>query len=255
MNIADELSIQLYSLREFGDLERQLAALARAGFKRVEITGGHLEDAEATRALLDSNGMAAPTAHVPMSDLRNRLGWVAEQAKTIGITELFMPYLPPEEQGKSADGWQAIGAELGGMAEELGAHGLTLGYHNHDWELHPYSDGTAPLEHLFAGAVGSPLTFQADLAWIARGGGDPVSWMKALKTRLTSVHVKDIAPEGGNADEDGWSDVGAGVLDWTRLWQEAMRLGAKWMVLEHDKPKDPIGFASRSREYLLHRLG
>lgn len=254
MNIADELSIQLYSLRDFGDLQRQLEALAEIGFRRVEIIGAHLENAKTTRALLAANAMSAPTGHVSMEDLRNRLGWVADQANTVGIAALFMPYLPPEARPASPDGWQAIGAELGRMAEELGDHGLNLGYHNHDWELPPYSDLTTPLEHLFAGAVGSPLTFQADVAWIARGGGDPLACMKALKTRLTSVHVKDLAPEGANPDEDGWSNVGAGTLDWLRLWREAMILGAKWMVLEHDKPKDPIEFARASRAYLLRQL-
>ena len=39
MNIAEELSIQLYSLRDYGDLESQLAALAKAGFRRVELIG------------------------------------------------------------------------------------------------------------------------------------------------------------------------------------------------------------------------
>ena len=254
MNITEELSIQLYSLRYFGDLARQLEALAEIGFRRVELTGAHLIDANGTRALLDANGMTAPTAHVSMPDLRGRLGWVADQAKTIGIVELFMPAIPAEERGMSAEGWRAAGMELGAIAEKLERQGLKLGYHNHDWELRPYSDGSTPLEHLFTGAEGSPLTFEADVAWITRGGADPVAWMQALKTRLTAVHVKDIAVRGANLDEDGWSDIGTGVLDWQRLWREAMALGAKWMVLEHDKPKDPIGFARASRAYLLQQF-
>lgn len=255
MDIANELSIQLYSLRDFGDLRRQLEALAGIGFRRVELIGSHLDDAKDTRALLDAYGVSAPTAHVAMASLRSNLALVAEQAKIVGIAELFMPWLAPAERPASPAGWQAIGAELGTMAEHLGERDLHLGYHNHDWEIELFPDGTTPLEHLFAGAAGSPLTFQADLAWIARGGGDPVAAMKALRTRLTSVHVKDLAPEGDNPDEDGWSNVGAGTLDWSRLWQEARLLGAKWMVLEHDKPKDPIGFASASRAYLLRKFG
>ena len=50
MNIAEDLSIQLYSLREYGDLDRQLDALAELGFRKVETVGGHLADAAATRA-------------------------------------------------------------------------------------------------------------------------------------------------------------------------------------------------------------
>ena len=95
MNIAEELSIQLYSLRDYGDLDRQLDALAELGFRRVETVGGHLTDARATRAKLDARGIRAPTGHIGMADLRTRLGWVVDQAKIVGIEQLFMPAVCP----------------------------------------------------------------------------------------------------------------------------------------------------------------
>lgn len=251
MNIADQLSIQLYSLREYGDLDRQLDALAELGFRRVETVGGHLADASATRAKLDARGIKAPTGHVGMAELRTRLDWVAEQAKIVGIEQLFMPAVPLEEREGTPDAWRAIGAELGRMAERMAGHGLALGYHNHHWELIAFADGRTPLELLFEGANGSPLTFEADLAWLVRGGVDPMAWLDWYRDRLTAVHVKDIAPLGENLDEDGWSDIGAGTLDWPSLWHESLAHGAKWMVLEHDKPKDPVGFARASRDFLL----
>ena len=254
MNIAEDLSIQLYSLREYGDLDSQLAALAEIGFRRVEIMGSHLDDAKDTRARLDAHGLSAPTGHVSMDALRSRLDRVAEQAQIIGMSELFMPALPDAERTASADQWERTGAQLGWMAEKLKAQGLALGYHNHDWELSPFVDGTTPLERLFAGAAGSPLTFEADLAWLVRGGADPARWMRSQQQRLTAVHVKDLAREGADPAEEGWSNVGAGTMDWPMLWREAIRLGAKWMVLEHDKPKDPIGFARESRAYLLQHV-
>jgi sugar phosphate isomerase/epimerase len=251
MDVANDLSIQLYSLRHFGDLDRQLDALAEIGFRQVETIGGHLADAAGTRAKLDARGMRAPTGHVALMDLRARLDWVADQARTVGIEHLFMPAVPSEEREQAASRWRATGAELGLMAERLGAHGLALGYHNHHWELRPFPDGRLPLELLLEGAAGSPLTVEADLAWIVRGGGDPAQWLERLGDRLAAVHVKDLAPEGQNRDEDGWSDVGAGVMDWARLWPLSLGHGARWMVLEHDLPKDPVAFARNSRFYLL----
>jgi sugar phosphate isomerase/epimerase len=251
MNVADDLSIQLYSLRDYGDLDHQLDSLAELGFRKVETIGSQIADARDARAKLDARGMAAPTSHVAMADLRTRLDWVADQAQALGAAQLFMPAVPPEEREGDAAAWQAVGAELGGMAEALAGQGVALGYHNHHWELRAFSDGRTPLELLFAGAEGSPLTFEADLAWLVRGGADPVAWLDRYRGRVAAVHVKDIAPAGRNLDEDGWSDVGAGVLDWPRLWRESLAHGAKWMVLEHDKPKDPVGFARSSRAYAL----
>lgn len=254
MNIADELSIQLYSLREYADLDRQLAALAEIGFRRVETVGGHLADAKATRAALDRHGISAPTGHVGMADLRTRLDWVADQARTVGITQLFMPAVPPDEREVPAEHWRNIGRELAHMAEELAAKGLGLGYHNHHWELRPTPDGGMPMELLMQGAQGSKLTYEVDLAWLARGGADPEAWLDRFGDRLAAIHVKDIAKPGQGQDEDGWCDVGQGVLDWQRLWQASQAHGARFFVLEHDKPKDPVAFARNSRAYLLDTM-
>lgn len=255
MSIADELSIQLYSMRNHADLPRQLDALAELGFRRVETVGSHLADARATRAALDARGLSAPTGHVGMADLRSRPEWVAEQASALGITHLFMPAVPPEEREQPAERWQAVGAELADAAEKMAGYGLVLGYHNHHWELKPYADGTRPLEHLFEATAGAKLAWQADLAWLVRGGVDPVAWMERYKDRLVSIHVKDLAPQGQNADEDGWADVGKGTLDWPKLWRESVARGARFFVLEHDKPSDAVRFARDSRRYVLDRCG
>lgn len=251
MNVADDLSIQLYSLRAYGDLDRQLDSLAAIGFRLVETVGGHLADATATRTSLDKSGLAAPTGHVGLADLRHRLDWVVDQARIVGIEHLFMPAVPAEDRAQPADAWRAVGAELGELAERLAGHGLALGYHNHAWELETFPDGRVPLELLLEGAAGSRLTFEADLGWIVRGGGDPIAWLERLEGRLAAVHVKDLAPAGQNGDQDGWSDVGRGTLDWPRLWPLSLSHGARWMVLEHDRPADPVGFARNSRDFLL----
>jgi sugar phosphate isomerase/epimerase len=255
MNVARDLSIQLYSLRDYRDLEAQLAALTELGFRQVETLGGHLADAAATRRLLDRFGLAAPTGHVGLVELRERPDRVIEQAGTLGIEQLFMPAVPAgERDGQPADYWRALGAELGELAARWAGRGPALGYHNHHWELVPYADGTTPLEHLFAGAAGSPLNWEADLAWLARGGAEPLGWLERYGDRLVAVHVKDLASAGQNADEDGWATIGEGTLDWPRLWRESLARGARFMVLEHDKPRDPVGFARASRAFLLKHV-
>jgi sugar phosphate isomerase/epimerase len=149
-----------------------------------------------------------------------------------------------------AAGWRAVGKELGEIAETFEKSGIRLGYHNHHWELTPKEGGTTALELLFEGAGSSPLTWQADVAWLVRGGADPKPWLSRYRDRLTSAHVKDLAPAGQNQDEDGWADVGAGVLDWPDLWQACRAAGARWMVVEHDKPADPARTARASFTYL-----
>ena len=58
--------------------------------------------------------------------------------------------------------------------------------------------------------------------------------------------MKDIAPAGQNADEDGWADVGQGTVDWKALMAALRGIGVKHFVMEHDNPKDDVRFATRS---------
>ena len=66
--------------------------------------------------------------------------------------------------------------------------------------------------------------------------------------RIAAAHIKDIAPEGECVDEDGWADVGHGVMDWTAIMAALRKTDARWFVMEHDNPKDHSRFASRSIE-------
>jgi sugar phosphate isomerase/epimerase len=248
--LEDILSLQLWSLRDLGPVAAQLDAAAAAGLKLVEPYGGQLADPATLAAELAAHGLKAPTSHVGMGDLRGDLSRVAGLCGEVGITRLFMPAFGPDERGTRAADWRARGAELGGMAETLQGSGIALGYHNHFWEFDTCEDGRTALENLFDGAAGSPLAWQADVAWIARGGADPVAWMNRYAGILTSIHVKDQAAPGTHESEDGWCDLGRGTLDWPALWAAAVALGADPLVLEHDKPADPAAFARNSVAYI-----
>jgi sugar phosphate isomerase/epimerase len=255
MSNADLISIQLYSLRSLGDADRILDIVAEAGYSHVETLGSHLDDAKGTRARLDTRGLKASSGHVSLAALRERPDAIAEACKTVGFSLLLMPSVPPELRDSDAAFWRSLGKELGGMAERFQRHGIQLGYHNHHWELKPKEDGPSgssrdALAILFEAAGGSPLAWEADVAWLVRGGADPKALLARYRDRLAAAHVKDIAPAGQNVDQDGWADVGSGVLDWKDLWQACRANGAKWMVVEHDKPADPARTARACYAYL-----
>ena len=70
--------------------------------------------------------------------------------------------------------------------------------------------------------------------------------IKRYHDRVTSFHVKDLARPGENANEDGWADVGHGVLDWKALLPVMRDTPADVWVLEHDNPSDDARFARRA---------
>jgi sugar phosphate isomerase/epimerase len=245
------LSIQLYSLRALPGLAEVLDTVKAAGYRHVELIGRHLDDSPNVRRQLDARGLAASSSHVGMAALRERFDAVMSACKTLALTQLFMPSVPPDERQSTEPYWTRLGRELGQMALRAREHGVELGYHNHHWELNLQPDGRTALDCLFAGAGDAPLSWQADVAWLARGGGDPVALMRQHESRVVSVHAKDLAPAGTRLDEDGWADVGHGVLDWRAvLAPAAVECGARWFVAEHDKPSDAARFARNSFAFL-----
>jgi sugar phosphate isomerase/epimerase len=248
--IADILSIQLYTLRSLNDLDTILDIVAAVGFRHVEGVGSHLDDAANVKAKLAARGLKFSSSHVGLAALRERAEQVIAACELLGFEQLFMPAVPLEQRDMDASGWRALGRELGALATRFADRGIRLGYHNHNWELKPKDGTKTALELLFAEAEGSPLTWQADVAWLVRGGASPEQWLQRYRDRLVSAHVKDIAPDGTKQDEDGWADVGTGVLDWHMLWQTCRDCGARWMVVEHDKPSDPARCARASFAWL-----
>lgn len=240
------IAVQLYSLRSLEGLKAQLEVASRAGFTAVELIETQITDGQKTRANLDVLGLKAPSVHVSLAALRERPGEIVAGARTAGADCLVIPSPPFGAAGTDSQGWRALGRELGGLAARLIDTGLALCYHNHSWELQPLADGSRPLDLLLAEGAEGGLRWQADVAWLVRGGGDPQVWLDRYAERLDSVHVKDIAREGEAADEDGWADVGHGTLDWPDLWLKCMTNGVDLMVAEHDRPSDPSRFARRS---------
>ena len=60
------------------------------------------------------------------------------------------------------------------------------------------------------------------------------------------MHVKDIAPKGESADEDGWADVGHGTVPWADLFKALAGSPVRHFIVEHDNPKDITRLATRS---------
>lgn len=237
-----DIGFQLYSARNF-PLADVLALVSRLGYRQVEGYGSLYTDPKALRAQLDANGLTMPTAHIGLGDLE-QTDKTLQLAETLGIKVVVCPWLAPDQRPTSADGWRAFGEKLQKIGKPFQDAGLGFGYHNHDFEFARY-DGRFAMDFLLEAAPA--VNVEADVAWIVRGGADPAPWLEANGERIVAVHVKDIAPAGANLDEDGWADVGQGVVPWGKLWPIVTgKTRAGYFIAEHDNPKDVERFASRS---------
>lgn len=246
------IAVQMYTLRDFGSLEEQLAAVNRAGISAIETVGTQQVTAEELNALLADHALEVISSHVQLDDLRNRLDETVAFNKAVGNDTLTVPYLAEDARPDDAEGWQALGEELGDIAADLDAEGLRLAYHNHDFEMQVYGDKTA-LEHLFD-AAGSDLLAELDIAWVARGGFDPVEYVTRFDGQLFAVHAKDNAPEGTAEDEGGFATLGTGVLDWGVILPAIEATDIEWYIIEHDMPLDAEAVITEGNSFLTEEL-
>ncbi len=162
----------------------------------------------------------------------------------MGVQTIYAPAPPVGEREGGEAEWTALGRELDRIGKIVTAEGVKFGWHNHHWEYAKAADGRRYIDILLEQAP--DILWQADIAWMVRGGADPVPELRRYAGRIEAVHVKDIAPAGCCVDEDGWADPGHGVLDWSALVPVLKEIGVTLFVAEHDKPNDVARFARRA---------
>lgn len=241
-------SFQLYSAREHTSWKDTFELLGRLGYTQVEGFGGNYADPGETRDMLAANGLTMPSGHFfPISSFEDDFDKTIEIARTLGIQQLYCPAPEDDLRGNGdAEGWISLAKRLETAAKRVQDAGLRFGWHNHHWEFMPLPGGALPMELILEHAPSAE--WEMDVAWVIRGGADPLAWIERCKSRISAAHVKDIAPEGENADEDGWADVGYGVVDWKTIMGALKGAGVSLFVIEHDKPSDVERFAKRSIE-------
>ncbi len=240
------LSYQLYSSRNFPPLTDTLTMLADLGYGHVEGYGGLYEDLEGLSAALKSSGLTMLSGHFGLDMLEDQSDRVLSIAAAVGMTSIYCPHIGPQLRPSDAAGWKDFGKKLDDIGAVYRGAGLKFGWHNHDFEFVAQADGSIPMDGILEG--GPHLSWEADIAWIVRGGGDPLDWIARHGSRINAVHVKDIARDGHCVDEDGWEDVGHGTMDWKGLLEALQQAPTGIFVVEHDNPNDHQRFARRSIE-------
>lgn len=246
------IAVQMYTLRDHGTLDEQLAAVQAAGVTAVETVGMQDTTAEDLSVKLEEYGIEAISTHAQLADLRADAQAVIDFNKAIGNEIITVPYLAEEDRPADAAGWTALGEELAGLSETLQAEDMTLAYHNHDFEMVQF-DGRTALEIMME-AAGEDVLAELDLAWVARGGLDPVEYLGRFDGRVFAIHAKDNAPEGEAEDERGFKALGEGTLDWAAILPAAEEAGTQWYIIEHDQPLDAAEVVMTGATFLTENL-
>lgn len=203
---AKPLSVQLYTVRDAfaADPAGTLERLAAIGFRTVELFG-FVDRADEFAELLPAAGLTPSSAHANVVD--QDIVPVFEAARKVGITTIIDPFIPAE-RWQTSDDVVAIAKELNRVSAIAADIGITIGYHNHAWELSTRVDGTTALEAL-ADNLDPAVILEVDTYWSFVGGVDPVALLARLGDRVQFIHVKDGEASGDTLQQQ---PAGAGAV-------------------------------------------
>jgi sugar phosphate isomerase/epimerase len=196
--------LQLYSVREQLAVDRKgvLAQVAGFGYRVVE-TFNVLNDPEGLHEDLTAVGLSVGSAHAHPGAEPDA---TAAALRTLGTDVIIVPYLPPDRYS-SAETVAEVAAELNTLAAWAAGEGLSLGYHNHDFELSSLIGGRTALEVL-TDQLDASVFLEVDTYWAAVGGQDVPELLGRLGDRVKYLHVKD----GPITKDDPMTAVGSGRM-------------------------------------------
>jgi sugar phosphate isomerase/epimerase len=241
----NRIGLQLYTVRDAmkKDFDGTIAKVAAAGYGEVEFAGYFGKTPAEVKAVLERNHLSAPAAHIGALE-PDKLPAALDAARAIGHEYVVIPWIPVESR-KTLDDWKRVAESFNKAGQQAQAAGLQLAYHNHDFEFAKV-DGRIPYDVLLEATDPKLVQLEIDLYWITKGGQDPLSYFARWPGRIPLVHVKDSMGPPDNK----MADVGAGTIDWKRIFAREDQAGIKHFFVEHDQPADPFASIKASCAYL-----
>jgi len=246
-----KVGIQTYTLREaFGeDAIGTFDMIKQVGYDYVELNGRDFATRPPAelRKILDGVGLPAPITHVDYDSLANRPAELADTAATLGCEYVVLPWITDDQ--RNLDAYKGHAEMLNRAGEALKGAGVTVGYHNHQFEFFDLGGGQTGMDILLSETDSDLVAFELDLFWAALTGTDIVGLFSAHPGRFHMCHIKDLA-----GDPSGWRtslefetivknlmvNVGEGSLPFESYFAANDVSGMKYFIAEHDNPPKPF---------------
>ena len=242
-----QVGLQLYTLRD--DIKKQgiepiLEQVAKLGYKEVENFGygqGKFfgKTPSEYKKILSDNGLKAVSGHYQTGrsardgvaeGLATNWSKILDDAAAIGQQYAVIAFLPPNE--RKADDYKQLIDLLNKANEPTKKAGLTLGYHNHDFEFTQLIDGQKPYDLMLKN---TPVVMEMDLYWVSKSGEKPLEYFAKYPGRFPLWHVKDMA----KTPQQEFAEVGTGSIDFASLFKQAKKAGLTHYFVEQDVCKRP----------------
>ncbi|MBQ2915252.1 MAG: sugar phosphate isomerase/epimerase [Clostridia bacterium] len=263
-----KIGLQVYTVRDAADKDFKgtMEKIKEMGYDGVELAGLCGKTIAEVAAIMKEVGLLVESAHVPYQELIVDPVNTIAAYKSLGCKYITIPYMVDEHRPGNP-GFNEVVANIAKIGEECKKQGVTLLYHNHDFEFVRVENGQYGLDYLYSEVPADLLQTELDTCWVNVAGENPTEYIKKYAGRCPVVHLKDFV--GGKSEnmyeligtdtakaetkeEFAFRPVGQGVQDFKSITAAAVECGAEWMIVEQDNTYEipSVEAAKMSREYL-----
>ena len=227
-----------------------LKIVSAAGYGGVEIGFRHLSDIrpEHLKSMLGKNDLKLTGLHVGGNLLdfgqagneRSEIETVIEYALGVGTDSVVYSGLHFENTLQFNNDISMLKKSAGMCADK----GLSLLYHNHNWE---FEDNWKIMNALLS-IRQKGFALCPDLGWVYRGGADVIDFLERVVKLIRAVHLKDFS---SNDESAVFTELGKGSAPFAdaAAWL-ADNTDGMWVVLEQDESSLPAAKAvEQNAEY------
>jgi len=170
-----------------------------------------------------------PLVIPPMKTLTDSYQELVNAAAEGGVQYLVCANIPISTADEIKTGVEIFNK----TAEACKKAGIEFAYHNHATEF-DMVEGIQPFEYILSHTDKNLVKMELDLGWAAMAKQDPVALFKKHPGRFPLWHLKDFT-----ADFKTITEVGAGTVDFKRVFEHSKESGMKYFFLEQDGAPDP----------------
>ena len=238
-----QFGLQLYSVRDHcktrEDMLKCLKTLRDMGYGVCQLAGhGASITPEDIRAMLDETGMQCPSIHTSYARMRDDFDALTAEMKTLGVTYLGCG-MPAEY--RTPEGVVAFAKEASVIGAKLEDKGLRIMYHNHAHEFERLEQTGKNILEMLAENSDDHLLFELDLFWVQMGGGNPVDWLRKMKGRMVTAHIKDM--NGTLQSRNIIAPIGKGNLNFASIIPACDECDVKYVFIEQDNAPESDSLA------------
>lgn len=226
------IALQVYSIREeaennFVETMHKVKAL---GYDGVELAGLYGHNPKYIRDVLKEIGLNPISAHIPYDEFVKDLNGTVKAYAVIGCRYVVIPYLL-EDYRYGTEKFNEVMSNIPIISKACQKEGLTLLYHNHDFEFEKTSDDEYILDYMYRVISSEELKVELDTCWVKFSGVDPAEYLRKYSGRCPIVHLKDYT----GATPIEFEPIGYGVQDIPSIVEEAGKVGCEWLIVEQDR--------------------